>query len=403
MQPTLNYVPRSKSYSYLAALILALFFIPVKVSMFGVKLALSDIASLASLGLSLLIILEGKATKLYHPFFGFILCFIAYIGLNGLLNQVPARFVITEVIQWLAILSLLSVLYAYKCFEDKLTIICFIQWLFLICLVVAAWHFIQGYQSGFKLLGTSKYAFGALCALLYIYRNHVPWFKVMMLCAFAMLILSQERKALLAFFCMVTFDQVILQKELNKRSSNLHFVLLISTFLLIALAFWSFFLYFGSEQLSELLEITREDIVFANQSEARWVSNLHRKLLLVNGTDILMNNIMLGVGAKMLPSYMINYFTYDQLAIYTHNFILDTSIEYGVIGIALLFGGYLSFILKGLKTLDKNRSTVLLSVYALIMVFFVAVNTTIILLLLIPVAMSQHSHVFQSKFTAISE
>ena len=79
MQPTLNYVPRSKSYSYLAALILALFFIPVKISMFGVKLALSDIASLASLGLSLLIILEGKATRLYHPFFGFILCFIAYI------------------------------------------------------------------------------------------------------------------------------------------------------------------------------------------------------------------------------------------------------------------------------------------------------------------------------------
>ncbi|MCV5920100.1 O-antigen ligase family protein, partial [Escherichia coli] len=77
----------------------------------------------------------------------------------------------------------------------------------------------------------------------------------------------------------------------------------------------------------------------ANQSEARWVSNLHRKLLLANGLDILFQHPVLGVGAKMLPNFMISYFNYDELAIYTHNFVLDTAIEYGLLGIGLLFGG----------------------------------------------------------------
>ncbi|MEF1303467.1 O-antigen ligase family protein, partial [Vibrio owensii] len=120
--------------------------------------------------------------------------------------------------------------------------------------------------------------------------------------------------------------------------------------------------------------------------------NLHRKLLLANGLDILLQHPILGVGAKMLPNYMINYFNYDELAIYTHNFILDTSIEYGLLGIALLFGGYFLFMKFCFNTLKDNRKRLLLSIDALIMVFFVAVNTTIILILLLPVMMSKKRH-----------
>ncbi|MGU3847045.1 O-antigen ligase family protein, partial [Vibrio diabolicus] len=67
-------------------------------------------------------------------------------------------------------------------------------------------------------------------------------------------------------------------------------------------------LYVGFETLADTLEITQEDVLFANQSEARWVSNLHRKLLLANGLDILLQHPVLGVGAKMLPNFMISYF-----------------------------------------------------------------------------------------------
>lgn len=147
-------------------------------------------------------------------------------------------------------------------------------------------------------------------------------------------------------------------------------------------------LYVGFETLADTLEITQEDVLFANQSEARWVSNLHRKLLLANGLDILLQHPVLGVGAKMLPNFMISYFNYDELAIYTHNFVLDTAIEYGLLGIGLLFGGYFLFIRFCFRSLNENRKSLLLAIYALIMVFFVAVNTTIILILLLPVMIS---------------
>ncbi|MDW3189696.1 ligase, partial [Vibrio sp. Vb0932] len=76
-------------------------------------------------------------------------------------------------------------------------------------------------------------------------------------------------------------------------------------------------------------------------------------------------------------------------AIYTHNFVLDTAIEYGLLGIAFLFGGYFLFIKFWFRGIEDNRKSLLLAVYALIMVFFVAVNTTIILILLLPVMISR--------------
>ncbi len=85
---------------------------------------------------------------------------------------------------------------------------------------------------------------------------------------------------------------------------------------------------------------------------------------------------------------MIDYFNYDELAIYTHNFVLDTAIEYGLLGIAFLFGGYFLFIKFCFRSIDDNRK-VFTRGLRLIMVFFVAVNTTIILILLLPVMISR--------------
>ena len=392
MDSTNSSAPASNHIPLFAAITLALFFVPIQIGLVGIALAPADIASLLSLGFVALVIFEGKTHKLFHPCIGFLLLFTSYVFINGMLNRVPLVLLVTETVQWVAILGLLGLLYAYGAFDDERVMVYLTYCLLMICSLVAAWHFAQGYQSGFKLLGVSKYAFGVLCSLLYLYRDRIRAFPVLMLFAFVLLLLSQERKALLGFCLLVFIDTLFLRRLIQQTLSETYTWTVLLVGGLIVLATVSTTLYVGFDQLADKLEITQEDIIFANQSEARWVSNLHRKLLLANGLDILLEHPVLGVGAKMLPNYMINYFNYDELAIYTHNFILDTSIEYGLLGIALLFGGYFLFIKFCFNTLIDNKKSLLLSIYALIMVFFVAVNTTIILILLLPVMISKKRH-----------
>jgi O-antigen ligase len=384
----MNSMPVSNHIPLLAAFTLALFFVPVKIQTGGIALAPSDIASLLSLGLSALVVMESKTRKLLHPCIGFVLLFTGYVFINGLLNRVPLMPLITETVQWVAILSLLGLLFAYGAFEDERVMVYFSYILFVICCLVAAWHFAQGYQSGFKLLGVSKYGFGLLCSLLYLYRDKIRAFHILMLIALVLLVLSQERKALLGFCLLFLLDQLFIKSLMRKTVSETYTWTILLTLSFAVLAAVSITAYVGFDTLADQLEFTQEDILFANQSEARWVSNLHRKLLLANGFDILKQHPILGVGAKMLPSFMVNYFNYQELAIYTHNFVLDTAIEYGLLGIALLFGGYFFFIKFCFYSLNENRKSLLLAAYALIMVCFVAVNTTIILILLLPVMLS---------------
>lgn len=60
MDFTSNSAPASNRVSLLAAITLALFFVPIKVRLSGIALAPSDIASLLSLGFAALVALEGK-------------------------------------------------------------------------------------------------------------------------------------------------------------------------------------------------------------------------------------------------------------------------------------------------------------------------------------------------------
>lgn len=171
----MNSMPVSNHIPLLAAFTLALFFVPVKIQAGGIALAPSDIASLLSLGLSALVVMESKTRKLLHPCIGFVLLFTGYVFINGLLNRVPLMPLITETVQWVAILSLLGLLFAYGAFEDERVMVYFSYILFVICCLVAAWHFAQGYQSGFKLLGVSKYglACSARCSI-YIETKFAP-------------------------------------------------------------------------------------------------------------------------------------------------------------------------------------------------------------------------------------
>ncbi len=151
---TSNSAPASNRVSLLAAITLALFFVPIKVGLGGVTLAPSDIASLLSLGFAALVVLEGKAHKLFHPGIGFLLLFTSYVFVNGMLNRVPIFSLITETVQWVAILSLLGVLYAYGVFSDERVMVYFTYCLLIICALVAAWHFAQGYHSGLSFLAS---------------------------------------------------------------------------------------------------------------------------------------------------------------------------------------------------------------------------------------------------------
>ncbi len=89
MDFTSNSAPVSSRISLLAAITLSLFFAPFKVGAGSLVLAPSDIASLLSIGLVALIILEGKTHALLHPRMGFLLLFTSYVFVNGLLNRVP--------------------------------------------------------------------------------------------------------------------------------------------------------------------------------------------------------------------------------------------------------------------------------------------------------------------------
>ncbi|EOV0101394.1 O-antigen ligase family protein [Vibrio vulnificus] len=74
------------------------------------------------------------------------------------------------------------------------------------------------------------------------------------------------------------------------------------------------------------------------------------RLLLANGFSLFMDHFYFGVGPKMLLSYIAPYFVgNEELIVYTHNMLLDIAVEYGIIGVALLFGGVLVRLAKHSK------------------------------------------------------
>lgn len=85
------------------------------------------------------------------------------------------------------------------------------------------------------------------------------------------------------------------------------------------------------------------------------------RLLLANGFSLFMDHFYFGVGPKMLLSYIAPYFVgNEELIVYTHNMLLDIAVEYGIIGVALLFGGVLVRLAKAFKTRRQNSIPFLL-------------------------------------------
>lgn len=105
----------------------------------------------------------------------------------------------------------------------------------------------------------------------------------------------------------------------------------------------------------------------------------------------------------MLPQFIAPYFQNQDLVVYTHNFVLDVAVEYGLVGLTILIGGFL----LGLRRLFQQRMTnpvaFLLAVYILTLVLFVAVNSTIMLMILLPLFVNTRVEQTQEPVTDVAK
>ena len=373
----------NRSLEHIAAFSFLLFFIPVRVHFSGIQWHLGDLIGLMSLAFLLLLLARGRLCQSTLKASGFILVFIAYIALSGAINDAPIKKIFTEMVQWLSIASFLSLLHQARYLASFRFLSLLAQYIFAGALYTATWHLLQGDLPDFKQLENTKYLFGFSCVLLFLMRKHIRFSRLFLCVALVMLFMSEERKALFGFIMMLIAHYLLCQPKnpYNEIKINLFFSLLFSglfVFLFSAL-YW-----FDVPSLLESVQISPFDLVFADQYQTRWNSDLWRKLLIVNGFNLFLEHPFLGVGPKMLPQFIAPYFLNPELVNYTHNFILDIAIEYGLFGVSILLGGFL----LSTKTLYKERThnpvSFLMAVYILSMVFFVAINSTIMLLFLMP-------------------
>ncbi|MDD1792081.1 O-antigen ligase family protein [Enterovibrio sp. ZSDZ42] len=374
-----------KPLEHLAAAAVILFFVPMKLSVSGIDIYLADLLGIASLGFIGLIAARGQLLLSTIKAAGFVLLFVVYIVIAGIVSNVPATLVIIEVIQWLSITAFLGVLHQSGLLASPRFLSTVALYALAGAVYTAIWHFIVFPDLGnFKKLGNTKYLFGFSCLLLYLMRDHIRFSYVFLGLSIVLLVMSDERKAFLGIILMVACDYVFCRKSHDLRTQKtvnaLGFTVLFGVILAL-LSAWSLL---GISAILNHLEFTPLDVLYADQQQARWDSELWRKLLLANGFSLFLENPILGVGPKMLPEHIVDYFQNQELAIYTHNFALDVAIEYGLVGLTILFGGFLLSMHRLFSQRFQNPISFLMAVYILAMVLFVAINSTIMLMFLLP-------------------
>lgn len=369
----------NRALEHLAALSVILFFIPFRISIAGSHLYLADIIGLIAIGLLGIIALRGQLYQSTLFASGFIFLFIFYIFLSGLINQAPFPLITTEVLQWLSVISFVGLLHQIG-YLSRIHFLCLISlYAFCAALYTAIWHLLYSEYPDFKQLENTKYLFGFSCAFLYLMRKHIRFSWFFLTIAIVMLILSQERKALLSFIIMIIVDKVFCHHSSNKINLPAFTFLGFGFFSLIIFLYWIDFSY-----LLDSLQMSSFDLFFADQFQTQWDSNLWRKLLIANGFSLFLEHPIFGVGAKMLPEFIAPYFHHQELVNYTHNFMLDVAIEYGLVGVSILLGGALLATKARFKQRKQNPIAFLFAVYILTMVFFVAVNSTVMLMFILP-------------------
>jgi hypothetical protein len=295
--------------------------------------------------------------------------------------QVGLTKAIIATVQWVLILFTLVVVYTSAVKNPEKFRSIFIKTLLVICFVTLVYHLMHGQLTRYKLLGDAKYAFaltGVILLSCAYYFDDKSYLKPLFF-LYPVILLSLERKGILAFHMVAFFYLFITIRPLYK---FITLALCSLTALLLALFYDLSFL-----NSFTFFEYSDFEMLYLDEEQALWISNLHRQSLLTNGWDILTTHYVFGVGPKMLPLYMGDYFINQELALYTHNVFLDTLIEQGSVGFFLLLLPYLVHITQGagLKNKKDKMVFIALCLYSIFMLFFMSGGAPSMVIFYLPI------------------
>ncbi|WP_259395047.1 O-antigen ligase [Pseudoalteromonas sp. SR43-5] len=364
----------------ISAMIIPLYFTDFRLDAGGLIVRLSDILALFSISIFLLLLLKNKILINYPVGFNYICIFVIYCFFNALV-QVGLTKAIIATVQWMLILFTLVVVYTIAVKNPEKFRVVFIKTLLVICFVTLIYHLMHGQLTRYKLLGDAKYVF-ALTGVILIscayYFDDKSYLKPLIF-LYPVILLSLERKGILAFHMVAFFYIFITIKPLNK---FIMLALCSLTVLLLALFYdLSFLNNFTFFEYSDL------EMLYLDEEQALWISNLHRQSLLTNGWDILTTHFIFGVGPKMLPVYMGDYFINQGLALYTHNVFLDTLIEQGTIGLFLLILPYFVYVIHSAELRNRKDKMVFIALclYSIFMLFFMSGGAPSMIIFYLPI------------------
>lgn len=369
-----------KMLFYMSAILVPLYFTNFRFPTGGLIVRLSDILALLLISLTAYLFLNKKVKLNTPPGFFYVSLFIIYCFFNAFIQAgLTKAFIAT--FQWLMILSSALIVYSNAIENPEKFVRIFVTTLLVICVVTVLYHFSHGYYTRYKLLGDAKYAFALTGVILlscaYFFKDKIYLRPLIFL--YPIILLSLERKGILAFHMVALFYIFISMKKIER----LILCACISFFALASIVF----LDLSFIDSFTIFEYSEFDMLYLDEKRALWVSNLHRQSLLLNGWDIFTNNSVFGVGPKMLPSYMEDYYINKGLGLYTHNVFLDTLIEQGTIGLFLLLLPYLIYLIKtaGNKIKENRIVFYALCIYSTFMVFFMSGGAPSMILFYLPI------------------
>lgn len=366
----------------LSAMLVPMYFTDLRLSVGGVIIRFSDIMSLGIIALFSVCYRNGWVHLYLPKGFFLISFFLIYCFTNALLQAGFFKSLVAT-FQWLLILSTLVVVYTHSVmYPDKFARYFYFTLLFICCFVVF-YHFSIGKFYHYKNLGDSKYVLSLTGVLIlsYVYFYQDKRYLFVLFILYPFILLSLERKGILAFH-VVLFLYICAS---YKKVLQLSCVILFFSVLLML---------FISPELFEMssikiFEYSEYEMLALDEEQALWVSNLHRQSLIENGWDIFNNNYVFGIGPKMLPDYMAEYYFNPQLGLYTHNVFLDSLVEQGIVGLFLLLIPYVFFIIKTkFNSLRQLFCFFILSIYSVIMLMFMSGGAPSMILMFFPLLTS---------------
>ncbi|MDN2664223.1 O-antigen ligase family protein [Psychromonas sp. 14N.309.X.WAT.B.A12] len=357
----------------LAASILPLYFSMFRYHVFGATLRIADLVCAVTLFLTLLIF-----PKFYLKFFQVkflpMWLLVGYIIVQGMLLENTASSV-KESIQFLWVCFYLGIASIYTQWDSK----AFFKWM-LIFLALSAlytifYHFSLGHFTRYKLASDGKYAFGLLTVLLLLKANSSSERRYWIYFAMSLipLSLSMERKGVLGVILviiLVASIRVVIAKPKLKGA-----VIFLTGFTML-------FIPYLLTQASDFIDGKIYESYFLDEKLALFTSNMHRESLLINAYQIIRDNFFFGIGADRITEFMGQFYADQRLNNGAHNFYMDMSVKYGVIGLFLhlLWAAVLSFFSYSSKRFSINL--LLFNLYCLFVITFMADGQAVLIVFL---------------------